>query len=142
MSGGRIEQSERLRDEKPPDDTVIVIRGGPDTLAKLKKHATRTARAWTMNDEPLEGVSVFCALDDVGKASLDGIMATMASYRIVYLPTVAALRAAGFELLPTATRPHFTLRNNHSGSLEVEQLFEALGEPQANPFHNQTRRGR
>jgi hypothetical protein len=32
-----------LRDERPPDDTTIVVRGGPDTLAKLTIHARRDA---------------------------------------------------------------------------------------------------
>jgi len=35
MSEGRIEESERLRDEQPPDDSMVVIRGGPDTTRKL-----------------------------------------------------------------------------------------------------------
>lgn len=44
-----------LRDERPPDDATVVIRGGPDILAKLAMHARRTHDAYVLDGEPLWG---------------------------------------------------------------------------------------
>lgn len=63
-----------LRDDRPPDDATIVVRGGPDTLAKLAIHARRTHDAYVLDGEPLWGISVYCTLDGVGPASLDGLL--------------------------------------------------------------------
>ena len=79
MSEGRIEQSNRPRDEQPPDDSMVIGRGGPDTTKKLTTHAARTARAWSLSGQPVEGITVFCALDATGDASLDAVLATMHS---------------------------------------------------------------
>jgi hypothetical protein len=38
-------------------DATIVIRGGPDTLAKLTMHARRTHDAYVLDGEPLWGIS-------------------------------------------------------------------------------------
>lgn len=73
-------------------------------------------------------MSVFCALDATGEASLDGVLAAMRSYHVVHLVTVAASRAAGFDLLATATRPHFTLVGRDGGSLDVVRLLDTLCE--------------
>ncbi len=135
MSEGRIEQSDRLRDEQPPDDSMVIVRGGPDTARKLTTHAARTARAWSLSGQPIEGISVFCALDATGDASLDAVLANMHSYRVVYLCPAGDLRAAGFEFLATAKRPHYTLRAQGGATLDVERLLDSLGVPQDNPFH-------
>jgi hypothetical protein len=58
----RIEQRELLRIEQPLPETTIVVRGGRDTVDKLRHHAQRTARAWTLDGQPLLGVSVFAVL--------------------------------------------------------------------------------
>jgi len=42
-----------LRHEWAPDDTTIVVRGGPDTLAKLAVHVCRTHDAYVLDGEPL-----------------------------------------------------------------------------------------
>ena len=68
MTSERIEQRPLLRPERVPDDAVIVVRGGPNSIARLTQHALRTARFWDLDGEPLFGVSVLCALDDVGPA--------------------------------------------------------------------------
>jgi hypothetical protein len=38
---------EYLRDEVPPDDAVVVVRGGPIAAEKLIEHAQRQARGYT-----------------------------------------------------------------------------------------------
>lgn len=140
---GRQELRPHLRDERPPGDTVVVIRGGPVTLAKLAEHAQRMHMAFALDGQPLWGVSVFCALDDIGPASLDGLLGgRLASYRTVHLPTVAQLSEARFDLLPTFNRPHFTLRLAGISDAELDWLLAALGPGRDNPYHGGRRPGR
>ena len=62
MPGERIEQRPRLRAEHLPAETTLVVRGGRDTADKLRSHAQRTARAWSLDGQPLLGISVFAVL--------------------------------------------------------------------------------
>ena len=130
-----------VRVEAPPPDAVVVLRGGPDTLAKLAGHARRTNAAYCLDGEPVWGVSVFAALDEVGPTSLDRLLADrLVSYRLVHLPTVGSLVEAGFELLPTFRRPHFTLILSSDTELDLRRLLNALGSPHVNPYHGGQRR--
>lgn len=132
---GRVEQSSRLRDEPPPTDSTIVVRGGRDSVEKLLGHVARAAALWDYHGEPLHGISVFCGLDADGPASIDGVLSTMRSYRDVYIVTVGAVEDAGYELLPTGKRPHFTLHDpNRRSTIDLEAMLDLLGEPQRNPF--------
>jgi hypothetical protein len=54
---------------------------------------------------------------------------------MIYLPTAGTLAEHGFELLPTAQRPHFTVRLRHADDQELVQLLEALGAAQPNPAY-------
>ena len=131
----------QVRDEAPPSDAIVVLRGGPDTIEKLAGHTRRTNAAYCLDGEPVWGVSVFAALDDVGPASLDSLLAErLASYRLVHLPTVGSLTEAGFEILPTFRRPHFTLLLSSDTGLDLRRLLNALGSPQINPYHGPRRR--
>jgi hypothetical protein len=131
-----------LREERPPDDSIIVVRGGSDTLAKLARHARRTHDAYILDDKPLWGISVYCALDDVGPASLDGLLRRFASYRAVHLPRAGRLRSAGFPLLPSFGRPHYTVRLDGDDHAELARLLDALGPTEANKYHRIERPGR
>lgn len=83
-STGSEDLRPRVREE-PRSDDIVVVRGGPDTLAKLAAHAQRTHRAFSLDGAPFWGVSVFCALDEIGPASLDTILVVkMANYRLVH----------------------------------------------------------
>jgi len=139
---GREELRPYLRDEPPPDDATIVIRGGPDTLAKLTMHARRTHDAYVLDGESLWGISVYCALDDVGPASLDGLLRRFASYRAVHLPRTDQLRRAGYLLLPSFGRPHFTIRLDGDDPAGLTRLLDALGPAEANKYHRRERPGR
>ena len=130
MPGQRIEQRPRLRAEHPPADATLVIRGGRDTPDKLRSHAQRTARAWSLDGQPLLGISVFAVLD----IPLDDLLQRrFATFRTIYLPAVAHLTKHGFELLATGQRPHFTVRLRRADDQELAQLLIALGAPQPNP---------
>lgn len=64
------------REEPVSTTATVVVRGGPDSVAKLAAHAVRTARAYALDGVPVYGISVFAALDDIGATSLDGILAS------------------------------------------------------------------
>lgn len=132
MPGERIEQRLRLRDERPPAATTLVIRGGRDTPDKLRSHVERTARAWSLDGQPLLGISVFAVL---GEPLDDLLRRRFTTFRTVYLPTAGRLAANGFELLPTAQHPHFTVRLRRADDQELRLLLEALGAPQPNPAY-------
>lgn len=101
----------------------------------------RTEAYYKLDGQPLRGVSVFCALDAEGAASLDGLLAgRMVSYRDVHLPTAGALLDAGFELLPTFNRPHYTLRVATIQDEELSRLLHTLGPAERNPYYERARR--
>lgn len=129
----RQELRPNLRAERAPDDGIVVVRGGPTSVAKVLSHARRTHDAFVLDGELIWGVSVFCALDDLGGASLDALLHRFASYRVVHLPRVGQLRDAGFELVPTFGRPHFTV--TMAGPDEAPALLDALGKAEQNPYH-------
>ena len=144
MSGGghRQELRPHLRDEQVPDDSVVVVRGGPASLATLTSHARRTHHAFVLDGQPLWGVSVFGALDDIGPSSLEELLKRFASYRVVHLPRAGQLRATGFALLSSFGRPHFTVRISDDGPEELGRLLDALGTAERNPYHGRGRERR
>jgi hypothetical protein len=135
VQAGRIEQCGLLRAEQPPPDTTIVVRGGRDTLDKLRGHAQRTARAWALDGQPLFGISVFAVL---GIALEELLARRFASFRTIYLPTAGQLREHGFELLATGQRPHYTVRLRRADDPELEKLLAALGAARPNPQYGRS----
>jgi hypothetical protein len=130
VPGERIEQRFRLRAEELPADATVLVRGGRDTPDKLRTHAQRTARAWSLEGRPLLGISVFAVLD----MPLDELLSRrFATFRTIHLLTVGRLREHGFELLPTGQRPHYTVRLQQAGELELKRLLDALGAARPNP---------
>jgi hypothetical protein len=130
MPGERIEQRFRLRAEQLPADDTVLARGGRDTPDKLRMHAQRTARAWSLEGQPLLGISVFAVLD----MPLDELLSRrFATFRTIHLLTVGRPREHGFELLPTGQRPHYTVRLQQTGELELKRLLDALGTARPNP---------
>lgn len=128
----RIEQRANVRDEAPPTDATVVVRGGAGTVDKIRVHALRTARAWSLDGRPLLGISVFAVLDVPLETLLRERFAT---FRTIYLPTVSDLIRHGFELLPTGRRPHFTVCLSTVDDEELQRLLEALGTRRDNPAY-------
>jgi len=87
-----------------------------------------------LDGEPVLGVSVFAVLDDIGQASLDGILSgKLATYRVVHLAALRMLDEADFAVLPTFGRPHMTVVLR---SLDwIERLLVVLGPTQNNPHY-------
>lgn len=103
-----------VRAEPPPRGATILARGGPDSLEKLTGHAERLRRRYMRDGDPVLGVSVFAAWDDIGPASLDRIgpasldgisSGKLATYRVVHLAALHVLATTGFTVPPTFGRP-------------------------------------
>jgi hypothetical protein len=58
-------------------------------------------RAWSLDGQPLLGISVFAVL---GLALEELLARRFGSFRTIYLPTAGQLRECGFELLATGRR--------------------------------------
>src|ERR1700733_4223034 len=99
MSDGGIEQRALLRAERVPTGTTLLVRGGRDTIDKLRGHAERTAPAWSLDGAPLLGISVSAVLGIPLEVLL---RRRFASFRTIYMPTASELSDGGFELLATA----------------------------------------
>lgn len=130
-----------LRDhvrEESLGDALVVVRGGPDNVAKIRAHAERLERAYVLDGEPVLGVSVFAVLDDVGPASLSGVFGRLSTYRTVHIAPTSALVDGGFELLATFQRPHVTVLLRSLD--DAEKLLEVFGPGQENPRYGEMTR--
>ena len=140
----RDELRSQLRAEAAPGEAMVLLRGGPDTVSLLRSHARRTQRLYRLDGVPLFGISGFAALDAEGPASRDGLLAgRLVTYPLVHTARAGTLAAAGFELLATFRRPHFTIRLDSDSTAEASRLLEAMGHPEENPYNAevQQRRG-
>ena len=118
-----------LRGEDPPDDTVVVIRGGEHGLDDEVVH--RTAER-SFEEYGFYGVSVFLAVDrpvDRLCAELDQLR----RYGRVRLSTAGDLRRAGFTLLSTGRSPHFDVALPDLAAKTLGRLREVFGPPVPNP---------
>jgi hypothetical protein len=133
MTDDREELRLRVRDEPPPLDASVVLRGGPDTASLLRSHARRLNRLYSLDDAPVFGVSVFVAFGDIGPTSERTILSRkLHSYPTIYRTTVGHLLASGFDVLPTFALPHHTVV---IPSLEVvAELAAAFGKLVRNPY--------
>lgn len=132
-SDSRVELRPLVRAEVPPSNAAVVLRGGPDSLSLLSVHARRLHRLYVLDGEPLLGVSVFVAHDDVGPASERNIlMSKLRSYPLIYRTTVRVLTDRGFSLLPTFSDPHYTVVLRRLDA--VTDLALAFGKLVANPY--------
>jgi hypothetical protein len=112
-----------LRDEPAPAGTVLLARGGPDTTDRLLTDARRTARRFSLDGQPLLGISVAAALD-MPLEEL-GARTPFSRFASIYSPAVTEME--GFQLVPTFGRPHFTVRLQLADETELRQLLAALG---------------
>ncbi len=86
-----------------------------------------------LDGAPVLGVSVFVALDDVGPASERGILSgKLRTYPSMYRCTAGDVMERGLELLPTFTRPHYTVVLPDLDA--VDDLIAALGALRPNPY--------
>jgi hypothetical protein len=139
----REELRQYLRHEALPPLTAVIVRGGPDTLSLIRSHVRRTHRLYCLDGDPLWGVSAFGALDATGPASSEGLLAgRLVTYEQVHMATIQALIDAGFGLLASFRRPHFTIRLADDSDDEAARLLDALGPANENPYNRAVRQRR
>lgn len=126
-----------VRHEPPADDDVLVVRGGDDSLDKLRRHAERIHRAYMLDGTPLYGLSVYCALDELARRRLDRQLST---YPVVRVSTVGRIRTASFRLLPTFARPHFTIVLATIETGELARLLACFDPASHNPRYGHQHR--
>jgi hypothetical protein len=94
-----------LRDETPPDDVAIVVRGGLLTPDSVLRTTDRCRREYGFL-----GLSVYGA---IGMTITELVAAVpqigLTRYRQLRLSTFGALRVAGFPVWPTNQFPHFSI---------------------------------
>ena len=135
MTGEPIETY--LRNEVPPDDAIVVVRGGPVAPEKIVEHALRQAREYTYRNVPMYSISVSLTIPGW---DLSAVLAGPLSSRSTFAVSPAGVvRAAGFELLPTYGAPHYDLLLATGEYREAEALLGLFGSPEPNPYK---RRGR
>jgi hypothetical protein len=135
MTGEPIEN--HLRSEVPPDDAVVVVRGGPVAPEKIVEHAHRQAREYTFGNAPMHSISVSLTVAGWDLAAL--LAGPLSSRSTFAVSTAGAVRVAGFELLPTYKAPHYDLLLATGEYREAEVLLSLFGSPEPNAYK---RRGR
>lgn len=107
-----------LRDELPPDDVVVVVRGGEMNSDFVRRTATRS-----YEEVGVFTVSVFLSPEDAVE-ELCRSVEDLERYGKVRLSTVGRLRFLGFALLPTLDAPHFDvlLPDLETGTLDRLEL--------------------
>lgn len=134
MDDDREELRRRVREEMPPRNAAVVLRGGPDTVSLLRSHARRLNRLYTLDGAPVFGVSAFVASGDIGPTSERTILSKkLHSYPTIYRTGVGDLLDAGFQVLPTFAAPHYTLLIPNLGA--VIELAAAFGDLVQNRYY-------
>ena len=117
-----------LRGEEPPDDAVVVIRGGLHSLDAEKVIAVCED---SFDDFGFYGLSVFAALD----GDVEALCLALERFRspgTIWVATCGRLRAAGFSLAATDASPHFDVvlpALDRSTVDAVRACFEARNNP-------------
>ena len=118
-----------VRDEEPPDDTVVVVRGGLASADSIR----RTAEI-SQSLHGFYGVSVFLAL---GITINDLVRRTPElspeRYRQLRTTTAGLIREAHFDLLATGDWPHYDIVLADMSEETIERLGHCFGPPFRNP---------
>ncbi len=136
-AGGLVAIEAHVRHEDPSNDATLVIRAGPLTVQKLVEHARRQQRDYSYRGEPMASVSVAAT---IGDWTLERILRERLWSRSTYATTtVAAVRQAGFELLPTHRVPHYDILLPAATTEHAGTLLALFGAGQSNPFRRRAR---
>jgi len=113
--------------EPPPDDAIVVIRAGVMAVPHIEHAATQCLEL-----RGVLAISVEAVLDTT-VAEACATSERLAQYRQVRLSSFGRLRAAGFALLPTFARPHFSLVLPDLAELTVARLDRCFDPPIPKP---------
>lgn len=121
-----------LRDETPPGDSVIIVRGRVMNPEDLRRTATRS-----FQELGLYLISVFGSFD-LDVARLCETEQDLNRYRRIRTATVSDLKSDGFALIPTLAWPHFDVVLADLTDETLTRLDAAFGPPIWNPGHRAT----
>lgn len=116
-----------LRTEVPPNDAVVVLRAGVMSPGNVRQSAERTFDSYAVYGISVEGVLDGSVLEACRKSH------RIAAYRNIRLSTFGRLRSAGFALLASFERPHFTIVLADVSEVTVARLCRCFDGPIPNP---------
>lgn len=116
-----------VRDEEPPDDAVVVVRGGTMNSEYVRRTATDS-----FDEFGVHTVSVFLALD-AGADDLCRQRPELERYGKIRLSTAGRLRSLGFALVPTLERPHSDVVLPDLADATLDRLELGFDQPIPNP---------
>ncbi len=105
----------QVRDEPPPDEATLMLRGNLLTEAILVRTASDNYEVYGFY-----GVSMWAV---VGPATPDSLLATkLARQEVVAVFKAGDLRSAGLELRPTGASPHYDVVHSDVGQLVAKLI--------------------
>lgn len=116
-----------LRSEDPPEDAVVVVRGG-----EMNSDFVRETARDSFEEFGVYSISVFLALD-VPVDELCAAEPHLARYGKVRVSTAGRLRREGFVLLPTLDRPHYDVLLPDLSDRTLDRLDESFDQTVPNP---------
>jgi hypothetical protein len=135
-SAMRLPPKEPLRDDVPPDDLLLVVRGGESSLADAVLERT-TGDCWGRHG--FFGVSVFGAPED-DLVALSRAVRAIGRRRMLRVTRCGDLRAAGLEVMPTFSNPaHYSVVLPDVSTRTFGALRACFSAPQPNPGYEPDR---
>jgi hypothetical protein len=132
----RLPPAEVLRAAPPPDDQLLVVRGGRNSLSDANLERA-TGDCWAEYD--FFGVSVFAAPGD-DLAALSERVNQIRRRPEVRVARCGELRAAGFEVAATFSNPlHFSVILPDATAVTFAALRSCFSEPVPNPGYEADR---
>ena len=130
MAAMRLPPQSLLRDEPPPDNLLLVVRGGVNSLSDVVLNRS-AGDCWERYG--FFGVSVFGAPGD-DLIALSRVNMAIRRRRQVRSARCGALRAAGFEVAATFTNPgHYSIVLPDLTPDRFALLRSCFSEPLENP---------
>lgn len=131
----RLPPAAIVRGDAPPDELLLVVRGGRNSLsdAVLERATTDTWERYQFF-----GVSVFGAVDDdLGR--LSQIQPAIRRRPELRVARVAVLRTGGFEVVPTFSDPHYSVVTGDVAPETFTALRACFSEAVPNPAYEPDR---
>lgn len=126
-----------VRDELPPGNDVVVVRGGPLTAQKFVEHALRQQAVFTYRSEPMVAISVDLTIQGW---TVERILRERMWSRSRFATTsVGQLRSAGHEFVPTGRTPHHSLTMPEATEAAAVELLAHFGPTLVNDFKQRRR---
>jgi hypothetical protein len=117
-----------IRDEQPPPDDWLVLRGGTNSLAVLRATIDRSRDIFGRLL-----VSVVVINEDQLHQALSS--RALIGYRTVSFCMVSEVRNLGYLLAPTFRRPHYSIELPDTSDAKMHALVDMLSERMENPFY-------